>query len=135
MPKRKYPITASESTEQTYLFRWAMLAQCKYPELKLLYHIPNGGSRHPIEAANLKRQGVKAGVPDLCLPVARGDYHGLYLELKAGRNQPSEQQTQCLDALTKQGYCVEVCWGWEQAVKVILDYLGENIHESSVIKF
>mgnify|MGYP004433785991 CR=1 FL=1 len=37
-------------------------------------------------AANLKRQGVKAGVPDLHLPVARGGYNGLYIELKVGSN-------------------------------------------------
>ena len=37
-----------------------------------MFRIPNGGSRHPAEAARLKAQGVKAGVPDLCIPVARG---------------------------------------------------------------
>ena len=93
-----------ESVEQTNLFRWAAYEQGKYPELKLMYHIPNGGSRNRLEAANLKKQGVKSGVPDICLPVARGAYHGLYIEMKVGRNKASENQTQWLSDLNEQGY-------------------------------
>lgn len=62
----------TESEEQVTLFSWARMKEEKYPELRLLYHIPNGGSRNQIEAKHLKAQGVKSGVPDLCLPVARG---------------------------------------------------------------
>ena len=60
----------SESVEQSRLFQWARMQQGRWPELRLLYHIPNGGSRHRLEAIHLKQQGVRAGVPDLCLPVA-----------------------------------------------------------------
>ena len=69
---------APESEEQICLFQWAQYQSGRYPELELMYHIPNGGSRNKYEAANLKLQGVKAGVPDICLPVARGKFHGLY---------------------------------------------------------
>lgn len=75
----------TEAEEQTELFAWAELLRGRFPELRLLYHVPNGGSRNRIEAARLQAQGVKAGVPDLCLPVARGKYHGLYIELKRTR--------------------------------------------------
>lgn len=68
---RKKP-TPHEANEQEALFRWTVFVRGRFPEIELLYHIPNGGSRNKLEAANLKRQGVKAGVPDLCLPVARG---------------------------------------------------------------
>ena len=107
-----------EANEQAALFRWAWFMRGKYPELDLLYHIPNGGSR------NLKRQGVRAGVPDLCLPVARGRYHGLYIEMKYGKNKTSDEQNKWLDALSKQGYAVAVCYGWESAQKVITNYLN-----------
>lgn len=60
-----------EASEQAALMLWAQMHLAKYPQLRLLYHIPNGGSRNAAEAASLKRQGVKAGVPDLCLPVAK----------------------------------------------------------------
>ena len=48
---------------------WARWNQNVHPELELLYHCPNGGSRNKAEAVKLKQMGVKAGIPDLCLPV------------------------------------------------------------------
>lgn len=123
MAKRKYPVTADEATEQATLFEWVALQAKRLPELELLYHIPNGGSRNKIEAANLKRQGVKAGVPDLCLPVAKGAYHGLYIEMKANNNTPSTEQSEWLMRLSQQGYFVAVCWGWPQAADVIQKYM------------
>lgn len=113
----------SEAQEQIALIQWANLQSGKYPELALLYHIPNGGSRHPAEAARLKQQGVRAGVPDLCLPVARGGYNGLYIELKAGRNKPTPLQKEWLSWLNQQGYRAVVCWGWQAAKDEIMAYL------------
>ena len=84
MQKNKMPVP-TEAQEQMTLFSWAAMQSGKYPELNLLYHVPNGGSRHKAEAGRLRAEGVKAGVPDLCLPVARGQYHGLYIELKRQR--------------------------------------------------
>ncbi len=113
-----------ESAEQEALFSWAEYSLGKYPELKLLHHIPNGGQRNVHEAASLKRQGVKAGVPDLCLPVARGGFHGLYIELKAGNNKPTEKQKEWLRDLKEQGYCTAVCYGSGEAINVIKQYLN-----------
>lgn len=113
----------TEAQHQEALIDWSALYSKRWPELELLYHIPNGGKRNASEAAHLKRQGVKAGVPDLCLPVARGDHHGLYIELKARKNKPTEHQLSWIQKLSDQGYVVAVCWGWEQAAKVIVDYL------------
>lgn len=115
---------ATEAQEQTSLFEWASLQQRKFPELNMLYHIPNGGSRNKIEAARLKAEGVKAGVPDLCLPVACGKYHGLYIELKRKKGgRISEKQSAWIDALGKRGYKAVVCHGWEEAARSILEYL------------
>ena len=114
----------SESVEQSRLFQWARMQQGRWPELKLLYHIPNGGSRHRLEAIHLKQQGVRAGVPDLCLPVARDGCHGLYVEmkrLKGGRVSP--EQVAWMEALQAEGYMVAVCQGWEMASDVIVNYL------------
>lgn len=81
MQKNKAPSfpIPTEAEEQIALFEWARLQTGRFPELALLYHVPNGGSRNKIEAARLRAQGVKSGVPDLCLPVARGASHGLYI--------------------------------------------------------
>lgn len=75
MQKNKMPVP-TEAQEQMTLFSWAAMQSGKYPELNLLYHVPNGGSRHKAEAGRLRAEGVKAGVPDLCLPVARGHITG-----------------------------------------------------------
>lgn len=114
----------TESQEQRALFQWAGYAEQQYPELKLLHHIPNGGKRDTRTAVNLKREGVKAGVPDICLPVARGQYHGLYIELKAGKNKISSKQKEWLNALNQEGYATKVCYGWSEARETIEKYLG-----------
>lgn len=117
-------IEPSEAREQETIFEWSFLARGRYPELKLLFAIPNGGSRHPAEAAHLKAQGVKSGVPDMCLPVARGGYHGLYIELKRQKGgRPSANQTAWIEELRKQDYYAAVVHGSDAAVLLITKYL------------
>ena len=112
-----------EGKEQESLFQWAKLQECKYPDLKLLFAIPNGGSRHKLEAINLKKQGLKSGIPDICLPVARANYHGLWIELKVGKGKTSDNQDWWIEKLTNQGYRCKVCYGFEEAKNTILEYL------------
>ena len=112
-----------EHTEQVALFRWAGYQQRRLPELALMFAIPNGGKRSKATAARLKAEGVRAGIPDICLPVARGEYHGLFIEMKAGRNKPTPPQVQWHMRLSQQGYRVAVCWGWAAAREVIEEYL------------
>ena len=114
---------ATEHAEQCALFRWAEMQQRRRPELPLLFAIPNGGLRSKATAGKLKAEGVKAGVPDLFLPVARGEYHGLFIEMKAGRNKPTPPQVQWHMRLSQQGYRVAVCYSWEAARDVIEAYL------------
>lgn len=122
-----------ENGAQEALFSWCDMRRGKYPELKLLHHIPNGGKRDARTAITLKRQGVKAGVPDLCLPVSRGGYHGLYIELKVGRNKPTDHQREWLRDLSAQGYATAVCYGWEEAAETLASYLelGTLLHAAA----
>ena len=113
----------TEAGTQEALFQWTQYQLGRYPELKLLYHIPNGGKRDARTASALKRQGVKAGVPDLHLPVARGGYHGLYIELKVGSNKATALQKDWIKELTKQGYLAVVCYGWQEAAEQLVNYL------------
>ena len=126
----------TEDVEQICLFRWANAQQGKYPELALMYHVPNGGKRSKSEAARFRAMGVKAGVPDIFLPVKRSGhwltipadliapYNGLYIELKRQRGGTvSAAQKQWISDLREAGYAVEVCKGWEAAAAVITDYL------------
>lgn len=126
-PKKMRLPVVPEAHEQAALFNLIEgIGVRYYPELRLLYHIPNGGKRNAVEAAHLKQQGVKAGVPDLCLPVAKGKYHGLYIEMKVGDNKPTEKQTWWLKELEKQGYATMVCYGYKQAAEVLVRYLTEG---------
>jgi hypothetical protein len=118
----------SEHSEQAALMQWAAFSEARYPELRLLFAIPNGAARDKITGAMLKREGVRAGVPDLCLPCARRGYHGLFIELKVGRNRPAEKQAAWLDALTQAGYLAVACWGWCEAREVIEEYLASPQH-------
>ena len=113
-----------EDDEQIALIRWCAYQQAAYPELQLILHVPNGGSRGPVEAARFKAMGVRSGVPDLMLPVPRGKYHGLWIELKrtkGGRVEPN--QAIWIHALRGQGYAVTVCRGWVEAAERIRAYL------------
>lgn len=126
--ERKSAPVPTESAEQQCLFRWAAYQSGAYPELELLYHVPNGGSRRKSEAGRFKAEGVKAGVPDICLPVARNGLHGLYIELKrkkGGRISP--EQERWIEWLNGQGYLAVVCRGWEDAANLIERYLRHEI--------
>lgn len=115
----------TEAQHQAQVFKWALQPEIRrtYPELKLLHHIPNGGKRDPIEAKHLKQQGVKKGVPDLHLPVARGGFHSLYIEMKTEKGRASPEQRWWLEELASEGNCCIICKGWREAVKCIEGYL------------
>lgn len=121
--RRYYP---TEAEEQATLFGWARMMSRKHPELLLMFHIPNGGARRQSEAARFKAEGVKAGVPDLFLPVARGSWHGLFIEMKREKGgRLSTEQRIWLDALRGQGYAAYVAYGWKDAATLIESYLNE----------
>ena len=129
--KQAKPVTPTESDEQIMLFQWVACSLGKHPELKLLFHIPNGGHRSKAEAGRFYAEGVKAGVPDLCLPVARGKYHGLYIEMKrTKRSTVSKEQKDWISALQEQGYRVDMCKGWEVASQVLVDYPAGSPQET-----
>lgn len=116
-----------EDREQQAIFEWAqlMVNTGRYPELEYMFAVPNGGHRHKATAARLKLTGVKSGVPDICLPVAKGKYHGLYVEIKraqGGRATP--EQKRWIEALNRGGYFAEVCHGCDSAIRVIEWYMN-----------
>lgn len=122
---RKYAMR-SEGTEQEDIISWCYYHESQYPALKWIYHCPNGGKRNAQEAAKFKRQGVKAGVPDLHLPVACGRYIGLYIELKCGDGKLQGSQREWLEAMQGAGHYACVCYGYEKAVKIIEEYVTLN---------
>lgn len=119
----------SESAEQSALFQWARFATATVPELRLLYAIPNGGHRLKSAAVRLKREGVRPGVPDVCLPVPRGAYGACYLELKRPystgkpRGRASPEQLWWLGELQAVGNYAAIAYGWAEARDMLMAYL------------
>lgn len=125
---------SDESGHQEAIFSWCDYNRNRYPELALLYHVPNGGKRDAATARALKRQGVKAGISDLVLPVARSGYHGLYVELKAPGGKLEQSQIDFIQAVEAQGYFARVCVGWQAAVQTLSAYLDEAAQDEQLLK-
>ena len=126
MDPAKYAATGTEHAHQVALFIWIAQNQAKYPELKWVYAIPNGGERNPIVASRLKAEGVKSGVSDICLPFARQNYHGFYIEMKKPKGKESPTQIEFGKFLMAQGYLYTMCDSWDKARDAITWYLTQQ---------
>lgn len=117
---------ASERQHQQAVMKWARQPSIRerWPELALLHHIKNETTGGAAEVAADKAMGVKKGVPDLCLPVARGGFRGLYIEMKTPSGKASEAQRWWVTRLTEQGYRAVVCHGYDAAVAELCWYLS-----------
>jgi len=119
----------------------AKMASCSNPESKLqqscvkafrkaypkyaglLFAIPNGGKRTAITGRIMNAEGALAGVPDLFLAVPSGSYHGMFIEMKWGKNKPSPEQEAFLSAVMIAGYKTLVCYSFDEFFKEVADYL------------
>ena len=116
--------SGTEHGHQAALFCWIALNVREYPKLEKLFHIQNASANRSARVV-----GVKAGVPDLFLPVYNGTYSGLFIELKRPQSEGkkagnlSADQKEWIDDLYSEGFCVIVCYGWEHARNVLIEYL------------
>ncbi len=124
---RLTPTVPLEHDEQVELFRYAKVHERTDPRWRLLSASQNGlAASSKVAAARAKAAGMKKGFPDISLPVPRGPWHGLYIELKRVGAPPSDvtpEQRQWLADLTDQGYRAIVARGWVEAVEQIETYL------------
>jgi hypothetical protein len=116
----------TEHAHQTALFCWVNRNLEKYPELKWLHAIPNGGERNAAVAARLKAEGVKSGVSDISLPCARKGFHGLYIEMKKPGGRESANQKEFGAYLIEQKYLYRCCDHWEKARETLDWYMSEG---------
>jgi hypothetical protein len=106
-------------------FMAAVITECdlraiEQPEYGLVCHIPNENSH--------RQPGVRAGACDLFLPVARGEYHGWFCELKVGSGKCSQKQLDMHRQLRAQGYRVVVIWdSVGEVMAEIEQHLGERL--------
>ena len=120
----KKPVYASsEDAEQE-----AVVEYCDLLHIPIV-HIPNEGKRSLSYAARMKRMGLRSGFPDLLVPLARGGYHGLFIEMKYGKNKTTKEQKEWLERLSAEGYACAVCYNAAEAIKTIESYNRRNPHE------
>lgn len=113
----KKPVYASsEDAEQE-----AVVEYCDLLHIPIV-HIPNEGKRSLSYAARMKRMGLRSGFPDLLVPLARGGYHGLFIEMKYGKNKTTKEQQEWLERLSAEGYACAVCYNAAEAIKTIESY-------------
>lgn len=126
------PILLTEHDLQVSILAECALRANQNPLYELIFAIPNGGHRNKATAGRLKAEGVKAGVPDLFLPVPSRGYHGLFIELKVGANKPTVAQKVWLGNLAQLGYCVaEVHDFANEAMRIITWYLDTDTEKGS----
>jgi hypothetical protein len=121
----------SEHMEQCAFFCCLQIASEYYPQLNAAFAIGNGGSRgdtemsRKIAGGKMKAEGVKPGVPDVCVPIPVGKYAGLFIEFKRLNGVPSDvskDQEEWIANLSGVGYRVDVCYGWKHGMKTIREY-------------
>ena len=114
-----------EHDHQKALFQWAS----HIPELEWMFAIPNGAvlagdkGKRARQMNSLKATGLKPGVWDIFLPVAKHGYHGLFIEMKAGKNTLSDKQEDFGNNVHRAGYLTHTCYDWLEAKRVITDYM------------
>lgn len=113
-----------ESSHQKGLFTWAKYSQNRFPELQLLYAIPNGAHVSDMHRIRLVREGLKKGIPDIHLPVSRGGYHSFYLELKSKTGKISKEQNSMIKLLQLQGNLCLVSYDLTDSISYLEQYLN-----------
>ena len=111
-----------EARMQIEFFRQVPLFFPRLPD-KLLFAVPNGGSRHKIEAANMTRQGVKAGVADVILQIPKKGFASLCLEFKTKTGRQSKEQREYQRQVEMAGSKYVVVRSVEEAIFVMKKYL------------
>lgn len=112
----------SEASEQIKVVQYCELLGIP------VFHIPNQRRCDPKTGAHLKRQGLRPGVPDLCIPRASGGYHGLYIEMKdTNKGKLTPDQVKWINLLRSEGFCAFCCYGADDAIALIDKYINSEI--------
>lgn len=120
----------SEHEDQKAVIDFCRAMAAFFPALGLVYAIPNGFRATPAARQWMQAEGLRTGFPDLGLPVARGGWHGLFIEMKRfGGPNPRPEQEDWLRALAAEGYFTCCCKGREAAQRILMQYVkGEITH-------
>lgn len=121
MPRGKYLKSGELSEEGIHkaIMDWVRLHPALVP---FVMHFPNEGKRTPSYGRLMKEMGMRAGVSDLFIGMARHGYHGAWIELKTPTGVVSPHQTKFLADMKQQGYYTVICRSIEDGIKIIQKY-------------
>lgn len=106
----------SEREFQAAIFQRTKLLTVFHPEYRLLYHVSNENAH--------RNPGVKGGIPDIHWPIARGEFHSLYIELKIKKTPLRPEQVATILLLQSEGNFVRVIRDdLDEVMKVLDQYL------------
>ena len=115
-------IIPTESQEQCAVIKWA---DAQPGICGRLMAIPNGAHKLPASAAKFKREGLRPGVPDLFLPIARQGFHGIWIEMKRSKGGVvSDVQADWVRFLRGESYEAYICEGADETILTIKEYMG-----------
>ena len=124
-----------ETVEQQRLFAWLFATERLYPEdspvresLGWIHSVPNGAHVHKGTALKLVAEGLKSGILDISCDEPRGPWAGLRIEMKRRGKKPSPNQLRYMKYLDRIRIRREVCYTWQAAARVIIDYLSLTLH-------
>lgn len=122
---RRAPRRSPEFDEQCALIQWCRIPAniARYPGLDLISASLNGVKLSKAQAGKAKAAGMLAGEHDLRIPVPRGGFVGLIVEMKAGKGRPTPAQLWYGERMEAEGHCVRYAWSWLDARAVIIAYL------------
>lgn len=109
----------SEQLEQIKVFDWLRFHGFD----KFSFHVANERRSTMQAGALLKRMGVTAGVADIAIMKPSGQFHGLFIELKAEKGRATPKQIEFLNCMRANGYDAAVCYGADSAIEHIKSYL------------
>ena len=115
-------IEPSEFQIQSAFVEWCNYNPDRLEDLDMYYATPNEGNRTKGERIKRIKEGMKKGVPDWCLPVPKGIYHGLFLEFKSKDGRLTKEQFLYLKRLSEHLYKVAVPRSLDQAIEVLRSY-------------
>jgi len=122
----------SEHDEQAAVIDWARRHEMRHPELYWLHSSLNGivipappATRARI-INHMKAEGMRKGVPDLSLPLARRGFHGMYIEMKAENGKLTPEQKDFMAYAEAAGYLDSVCFSADDAIDQLKWYIGIN---------
>jgi len=111
---------------QCSIIEWCAWSHQNFPDIDLVFAVPNGGNRSLSEAVRFKREGVKAGMPDLVLPVSKLGFHSLYIEVKTPKGKLSKEQQKMHKRLRDAGNAVVIARSLDDFIDITKGYYSKH---------